>query len=57
MEETAGSSVWATLVTAKEKTLARDRRGAVGDQGVLVTGGLRGLLGSLGTGDVGNMRA
>lgn len=52
MEETAGSSVWATLITASEKTLARDRRGAAGDQGVLVTaGGLRGLLG---TGEVGN---
>lgn len=54
MEETAGSSVWATLITAREKTLARDRRGVVGDQGVLVTAGLRGLLGPLGTGDVGS---
>lgn len=46
MEETAGSSVWATLITAREKTLARDRSGVVGDQGPLVTGGLTGLLGT-----------
>lgn len=45
--------MWATVITAREKTLARDKRGAVGDKGVLVTGGLRGLLGSQGTGDVG----
>lgn len=51
MEETAGSSVWATLITAREKTLARDRSGVVGDQGPLVTGGLTGLLG---TGDEGS---
>lgn len=54
MEETAGSSVWAALITAREKTLARDRRGLVGDQGVLVTEELRGLLGPLGTGDMVN---
>lgn len=45
--------MWATVITAREKTLARDKRGVVGDKGVLVTGGLRGLLGSQGTGDVG----
>lgn len=54
MEETVGSSVWATLITAREKTLARDKRGVVGDQDVLVPAGLRGLLGPLGTGDVGS---
>lgn len=53
MEETAGSSVWATLITAREKTLARDRNGVVGDQAVLVTGEVTGLLGPLGIGDVG----
>lgn len=57
MEERAGSSVWATLIAAREKTLARDRRGAVVDQGVLVTGGLMGLLGPLGMGDEGTGRA
>lgn len=45
--------MWATVITAREKTLARDKRGVVGDKGMLVTGGLRGLLGSLGTEGVG----
>lgn len=45
--------MWAMVITAREKTLARDKRGVVGDKGVLVTGLLRGLLGSQGTGDVG----
>lgn len=45
--------MWATVITAREKTLAKDKRGALGDKGVLVTAGLRGLLGSQGTGGVG----
>lgn len=45
--------MWAMVITAREKTLARDKRGVVGDKGVLVPGLLRGLLGSQGTGDVG----